>query len=83
MLSNRWRNYGLWLGLASLVPLLLQAFGVDVLPPQLEAYKQLVNGLLGLLAGAGIISNPTTLNPGFKDDTPNTIREQINAEKHS
>ncbi|WP_442878374.1 holin [Clostridium sp.] len=62
---SRWKNYGLWIAIASFIPLLLQGFGLDYLPGN---YDQIVNSLLGILVMAGIISNPTTETKWFLDD---------------
>lgn len=62
---NRWKNYGLWVAIASFIPLLLQGFGVDFLPAN---YDQIINSLLGILVMAGIVSNPTTESKWFSDD---------------
>jgi uncharacterized membrane protein len=52
---DRWRNKGLWVAVAAWLLIVLQVAGVPVAP---EAYKELVNGLLGILSLAGILSNP-------------------------
>ncbi len=63
--KKRLRNYGLWVAVAAFIPMLLEAFGLDVLP---ENYNQIVKSFLGILVLLGIINNPTTENKGFKDD---------------
>lgn len=55
-MKKRFKNYGLWIAIASFVLLVLQTFGVDIAP---EKYYELVNGALGILILLGIISNPT------------------------
>ena len=52
---NRWRNYGLWTSIASLILLGLQATGVHIIP---ETYNDIVNQLLIVLVALGVISNP-------------------------
>lgn len=64
MNTNRWKNYGLWVAIASFIPLVLSAFGIQIVPN----YQELVNGLLSILVLAGIVSNPTTTSRGFLDD---------------
>ena len=61
--KKRWRNYGLWAALFSLLGLWLSDCGV------LDAgkYQQYINALLSLLAAAGIINNPS-LGNGYFDD---------------
>lgn len=63
--SSRFRNYGLWVSIAALIPMVLQGFGLDILP---ENYKEIVNAILTILVMAGILNNPTTLNRWFLDD---------------
>lgn len=60
---SRWRNYGLWVSIASFILLILQTFGVNVVP---EQYNAIVNSFLGILVLAGILSNPTDGN-GYID----------------
>lgn len=60
---SKYKNYGLWVSLASGALLVLQALeiGVDV-----GKYNLVVNSVLGLLTTAGIISNPSQ-GKGFSD----------------
>ena len=62
-LPNRFKNYGLWVAVASFLLLVLQAFGLDI---DAGKYNELVNGLLSLLVIAGILNNPSQ-GSGFKD----------------
>lgn len=57
MKQSRFRNKGLWVAVASFILLMLQTFGVHVVP---EQFNDLVNSLLGILVMAGILSDPTT-----------------------
>ncbi|KMT21494.1 holin [Clostridium cylindrosporum] len=66
---SRWKNYGLWVSIASFIPLILQGFGLNILPGN---YSEIINALLGILVMAGIISNPTTESKWFSDDTSKT-----------
>lgn len=52
---DRFKNYGLWISIFALIPLLLEGFGVDVLP---ENYDEIIKSLLGVLVLAGVINNP-------------------------
>ena len=61
----RWKNYGLWIAVASFIPLVLQGFGLDILPTN---YTEIINALLSILVMAGIISNPNTTSKWFADD---------------
>ncbi|AKN30645.1 holin [Clostridium carboxidivorans P7] len=64
-MNNRFKNYGLWVSIAAFIPLLLNGFGIDVLP---KNYSDVVNALLGILVTAGILSNPQTESKGYLDD---------------
>lgn len=64
-MKNRFKNYGLWVAVASLVPMVLKAFNVNVLP---DNYNDIVYAILSILVMAGILNNPTTNNKGFSDD---------------
>lgn len=63
---SRFKNYGLWVSIASLVPLVSSAFGYSIVS---DKYTAAVNGVLTLLVALGILSNPTTDNKGYLDDT--------------
>lgn len=65
---ERFKNYGLWVSIAALIPLILQAFGVSIIPD----YNQIVNAVLSILVMAGILSNPTTNNKWYGDDKSNS-----------
>lgn len=64
-MRNRLKNYGLWTSVAALGLMIVQNSGLQILPEQWDAY---VNSILGILILLGIINNPDTENPGFKDD---------------
>ena len=61
------KNYGLWVSFFSLVGLILANYGLyNALGLTTESYQGIVNGVLGLLVAAGIISNPAQ-GAGFTD----------------
>ncbi|MFE4202156.1 holin [Aneurinibacillus aneurinilyticus] len=60
---NRWRNYGLWTAIAALILLVLQSFGIEI---DVGRYNDIVTAVLGVLALAGVISNPMN-GRGFTD----------------
>ncbi|MEG0013884.1 MAG: holin [Cellulosilyticaceae bacterium] len=62
---ERWKNYGLWVSIAALIPLVLSSFGINIIPN----YQEIVNAILTILVTAGILNNPTTVTKWFKDDT--------------
>ncbi|WP_373899630.1 holin [Haloimpatiens sp. FM7315] len=70
---ERFKNYGLWVSIFAFIPLVLEGFGVKILP---ENYNEIINSLLGILVLAGILSNPNTNNKGYLDDkTENSSNE--------
>ncbi|PJW15013.1 holin [Geobacillus sp. Manikaran-105] len=60
---ERFKNYGLWLGIGSFVVLALETFGVDI---DLGKYEHLYHALLSILVMAGILNNPS-LGRGYFD----------------
>lgn len=64
MNKSRWQNYGLWLSIAAVIPLLLSSFDIHMIPN----YQEIVNSVLAILVMAGIISNPTTTSHWYLDD---------------
>lgn len=79
MSNNRWKNYGLWVSIFAFIPLVLNAFGLKVLPAN---YNELITALLSILVMAGIISNPETLTKGYLDDeTPLEVTADLNSDK--
>lgn len=73
MFKNRLRNYGLWVSISALVPLLLSAFGVKIVDEQ--KYMELINAVLAILVGLGLINNPDTQNRWFKDDKVEDVKK--------
>jgi len=67
--KSRFRNYGLWVSIAALIPILLQGIGIDILP---ENYNTIINAILSILVMIGLINNPTTDCKWFLDDENNT-----------
>lgn len=64
-MKDRLRNYGLWVSVIALIPMILELFGVDVMP---EQFEQVGMGILSVLVMAGILNNPTTSSKWFLDD---------------
>ena len=67
---KRLKNYGLWVALFAFIPIVadsLKVYNINVILP--GNYDKLVVGVLGLLVLCGIISNPSTENKGFGDDS--------------
>lgn len=63
---SRFQNYGLWVSIFALIPLILHACGVKIVP---EEYQQIVNGILGILVALGVLNNPVTTSKWFADDS--------------
>lgn len=83
-LEVRIRNYGFWISIFSLIPLVLQAFGISLIPN----YDFIVNLILMILVVLGITNNPTTENKWFGDDQEEhkildqieeTLTEEVNS----
>lgn len=70
---SRFKNYGLWVSIFALLPIILSAFGVKIVP---EEYQLAVNAVLGVLVALGIVSNPTTEGKWYSDDK-NTIESPV------
>jgi uncharacterized membrane protein len=64
--KNRFKNYGLWIAIASLVAL----FAPKILgiPFDLGEWKTFVDAILSILVIFGVLNNPTTNNYGYGDD---------------
>lgn len=64
MKMERFKNYGLWVAVASLVGLILQNVGVIETPEQYQVY---VDSILNILVLAGIVINPS-IGKGYTDE---------------
>ena len=62
---SRFKNYGLWLSIFALIPLILNLFGIRAIP---EEYQEIKTAILTILIAVGIISNPTTEAKWYSDD---------------
>lgn len=62
---SRFKNVGLWVSLASLVPIVCQTLGVHLF----GEYATVVNLVLSILVGAGVLSNPKE-GAGYLDVKP-------------
>lgn len=68
---SRFKNYGLWVSILSLIPLVLHAFGVNVVA---EEYQAITNTVLTILVALGVVSNPTTTSKWFVDDKAEQVK---------
>lgn len=62
---SRFKNYGLWVSILALIPMILSDFGVHIVP---EEYQTITNTILSILVALGIVNNPTTQAKWFNDD---------------
>jgi phi LC3 family holin len=65
---SRFKNYGLWVSIFALIPIILNSFGVKIVP---DEYQAISNAVLTILVALGIISNPTTECKWYIDDKKN------------
>ena len=79
MFKNRLKNYGLWLSIAALIPLVMSAFGLKLHDEQ--KYMELINAILTVLVALGLINNPSTENRWFNDDPKNQIEASQSEEE--
>lgn len=63
-MMTRFKNYALWIAIASLGLIVAQAFGLEIAE---DKYNEIVNGVLTVLVLAGVVNNPTS-GTGFKDE---------------
>ena len=63
--SNRFKNYGLWVSILALMPMVLRMFGIRIIP---EEFKEVSSMILLILVALGIINDPTTQCKGYRDD---------------
>ena len=61
----RLKSKATWVSIAALIPVILQIFGMDILP---KDYATSVNAVLVLLVSMGVINNPTTEGNWYLDD---------------
>ncbi|MCC3355369.1 hypothetical protein [Bacillus sp. REN16] len=69
----KWKNYGLWVSLASILYMVFKDLGLQI---DLTTWETYVTAIIGLLAALGIISNPDK-GKGFFDKIPNSPAEAI------
>ncbi|WP_197089583.1 hypothetical protein [Bacillus sp. SA1-12] len=63
----KWKNYGLWVSIASVLYMVLKDLGYQI---DLTRWETYVTGILGILAALGIISNPENGKGFFNAKTP-------------
>lgn len=54
-MNEKYRNYGLWLSIFALIPLVCKGYGLDILP---KNYEEIITTLLAVLVALGVISSP-------------------------
>lgn len=70
---NRFNNYGLWVALLSLIPIVLNMYGINVVP---EVYQPIINAILSVFVTLGILNNPTTQSKWFLDDKKDVKKDE-------
>lgn len=65
---SRFKNYGVWVSIFALIPIVLKGIGLNIIP---DDYNTVVTGILTILVTLGILNNPTTCNKGYLDDKGN------------
>lgn len=71
----KWKNYGLWVSIASLLYMTLKDLGFQIDLTQWQTY---VTGILGILVTLGIISNPENGKGYFNAKVPPASNESTN-----
>lgn len=51
--KSRFKNYGLWLSIATLISLVLQGFEINILP---DNYQEIVKAILSILVLIGVVN---------------------------
>ncbi|VYT91464.1 holin [Clostridium tertium] len=78
---SRFKNYGLWVSILALIPMILSAFGVKVVA---DEYQSITNVVLSILVALGIVNNPTTNCKWYIDDkNKNKDNTESNSNLHS
>lgn len=69
----KWRNYGLWTSIASLLYMIFKDLGLQI---DLTSWETYVTSILGILVTLGIISNPESGRGYFNAKTPTQPSDQ-------
>ncbi|GFZ33574.1 peptidase C1 [Clostridium zeae] len=79
-IKSRLKNYGLWVSVIALIPMVCKGFGLNILP---DNYNEIATAILGILVLLGILNNPTTETNGFKDDKVNKNKKSKPIRKYN
>ena len=71
-IKNRMASKSFWVSFAALIPMVLQLFGLDILPKE---YSSVTNMILTLLVTMGVLNNPTTENNWYLDDKNQAVSD--------
>lgn len=69
---SRFKNYGLWVSILALIPMVLHALGVDIIDKE---YESTVGVTLSILVTLGIINNPIKEYKWYRDDKNVDLQE--------
>lgn len=62
-MQNRFKSWVFWMGIASIISLVLTTYGLwGFIGMTNEVFQKLVELVLAVLAGVGVINNPTDKN---------------------
>lgn len=67
---KRFKNYGLWVAIFSLIPMVLNSMGIKIIP---EDYEKITTTILTIFATLGILNNPTTECKWYRDEKGNKV----------
>lgn len=70
MIQLKWKNYGLWTSIASLLYMVFNDLGLQI---DLTSWETYVTSILGILVTLGIISNPESGRGYFNAKAPTQL----------
>lgn len=73
--TKRFKNYGLWVAIFSLIPMVINSLGIKIIP---EDYEKITTTILTIFATLGILNNPTTECKWYRDENGNKILQDPN-----
>lgn len=64
-MMDRLKNYGLWVSVIALIPLICEGYGLNILPAN---YSEIATTILAIFVMLGLVNDPTTQNQWYLDD---------------
>lgn len=71
---SKYKNYGLWVSIAALIPLICEGYGLNILP---KNYEEIITTLLAVLVALGVLSNPKE-GKGYIDEKETVTKDITN-----